>query len=675
NQVDYRTVIPGNFSQEVVINKLDQRQPVNGRRFNRNWNFCNKPVHVCRKRLMESKNKLNEQRRVRFDLNRNLQYVQNNYRQTYNHRPLSTIKKAKEPNKRLNASKNKLYNLPTAQEVAALITNEDNKVVTSDLVVHHKDGNIQRVDEKYGFSDPLHYVLMLPREESENLDNSNLDKNSELAEKTKFVTAMQYYAYQIHDRENSSLNLFGRLFHQYIVEQYAGKVEAGRLNYLFFNQKSIRAELYQGMLDSLNSDTPTNPENVGKKIILSSSFSGSPRRMHQLYQDAMSVVRAFGKPDLIITMTCNPKWPEIQKEILESQTPNERPDIFVRIFRIKLKILIEDLTKNHILGRVIAHIYVIEFQKRGLPHAHILIILHPADKIKTIEQVNQIVSAEIPDKEKHPNLYRIVKFCMIHGSCGPDFPNAPCMFNGVCSKCFPKDFSEETVLSNNTYPIYKRSSKNPENQWTVSFCPYLSIKFDCHINVEVCNAVTAVKYLYRGHDKSLVSINSENENEKQSSTEIDQYLDMRYVSACESIWRMFHFSLNSQNPKTIRLPVHLKNKRICYYDSNKKIEEIIEANSDSELTAFFELNKTNYKARDFLYYQMPNSKKIDTIVQVLDFDEAYLINFEDYHHPNSTLANDESEFDIELLKNEFETNSNLFNDDHFRFLMQLSATS
>jgi len=52
---------------------------------------------------------------------------------------------------------------------------------------------------------------------------------------------------------------------------------------------------------------------IGKMIILPSTFIGSPRNMLQNYQDAMAIVSKFGKPDLFITMTCNPKWREILK--------------------------------------------------------------------------------------------------------------------------------------------------------------------------------------------------------------------------------------------------------------------------------------------------------------------------------------------------------------------------
>ena len=89
---------------------------------------------------------------------------------------------------------------------------------------------------------------------------------------------------------------------------------------------------------------------------------------------------------------------EILQELEDFQTPNDRPDLISKIFNIKLIALLDDLLVKKVLGAVAAQIYVIEWQKRGLPHAHILLCLEEPDKIKAIEQVDAIVSAEIPDK-------------------------------------------------------------------------------------------------------------------------------------------------------------------------------------------------------------------------------------------------------------------------------------
>jgi hypothetical protein len=66
--------------------------------------------------------------------------------------------------------------------------------------------------------------------------------------------------------------------------------------------------------------------------------------------------------------------------------------------------------------------YTIEFQKRGLPHAHILIFLHPASKYPQPSDIDKIISAEIPNPQTEEELYNLVKKHMIHGPCGDIVP-------------------------------------------------------------------------------------------------------------------------------------------------------------------------------------------------------------------------------------------------------------
>ena len=67
-------------------------------------------------------------------------------------------------------------------------------------------------------------------------------------------------------------------------------------------------------------------------------------------------------------MTCNPTWEEIQKELRPDQNPKDWPDIVVAVFKQKLDALMNDLTKGSLFGNVAAYLYVMEFQKHGLPH-------------------------------------------------------------------------------------------------------------------------------------------------------------------------------------------------------------------------------------------------------------------------------------------------------------------
>lgn len=82
--------------------------------------------------------------------------------------------------------------------------------------------------------------------------------------------------------------------------------------------------------------------------------------------------------------------------------------------------------------------YVVEFQKCGLPHVHMLIWLNHESKKKLNANVDKFVSAEIPDPSKDPIGYAAVSSFMIHGPCGMENTRSPCMKNMKCSKHFPK---------------------------------------------------------------------------------------------------------------------------------------------------------------------------------------------------------------------------------------------
>jgi hypothetical protein len=141
----------------------------------------------------------------------------------------------------------------------------------------------------------------------------------------------------------------------------------------------------------------------------------------------MAICRWAGYPDVFVTFTCNPQWLEIRRALLLGQQPEDRPDLVIRVFKIKLKDLINDIHKNHILGRTIAGIYVVEFQKHGLPHAHILIFFAEECKPHTVEDVNRMISSELPNLETNRLAHETVARCTMHGPCGVAFPNAPCM--------------------------------------------------------------------------------------------------------------------------------------------------------------------------------------------------------------------------------------------------------
>ena len=105
------------------------------------------------------------------------------------------------------------------------------------------------------------------------------------------------------------------------------------------------------------------------------TFNGGPRNMHEKQADAMAKVRRFGRPSLFITFATNPEWKEIVDNLSNNQTPKDRPDLVGRVFCMKYKLMMKMKIYGKIFGDVIGHELSIEYQKRCLPHAHILIWL------------------------------------------------------------------------------------------------------------------------------------------------------------------------------------------------------------------------------------------------------------------------------------------------------------
>jgi hypothetical protein len=139
-------------------------------------------------------------------------------------------------------------------------------------------------------------------------------------------------------------------------------------------------------------------------------------------------------------MTCNPNWLEILHELKPGEEVSGRLDLTSRVFNMKLNALLKDLLQNGVLGIAVANIHVVEWQKWGLPHGHILIILRSQDKPCDNSDYDRIVCAELPNKSTHPELYNIVTSHMLHGPCGALHPSCACMVNGVCNKGYPKTF-------------------------------------------------------------------------------------------------------------------------------------------------------------------------------------------------------------------------------------------
>ncbi|XP_011313593.1 uncharacterized protein, partial [Fopius arisanus] len=338
--------------------------------------------------------------------------------------------------------------------------------------------------------------------------------------------------------------------------------------------------------------------------------------MLQHYQDAMAIVRQYGKPDLFITMTCNPNWLEIQENLLPGQTASDRPDLVSRVFHLKKERLMEIIVKEKLFGDVMAYVSVVEYQKRGLPHVHLLLTLKQNSKITTPDVVDKYISAEIPDPEKDTILHGTVLKQMIHGPCGNWCKDE----KGRCSKKFPKNFQEETSMDEDGYPTYRRrntghydrNGHSTDNQYVVPYNSKLLKIFDCHINVEVVTSIKSVKYLYKyiykGHDAACVTINDPETNENIiSHDEIKNFVEARYVGPAEACDRILGRPLQNKSHSIVRLPVHLENQQNITINDDANENDMRSAlQRTNMLLDYFALNARDPNAHQFTYSEIPS---------------------------------------------------------------------
>ncbi|XP_074342457.1 uncharacterized protein LOC141680021 [Apium graveolens] len=245
-------------------------------------------------------------------------------------------------------------------------------------------------------------------------------------------------------------------------------------------------------------------------------------------------------------MTCNSKWLEIQEmlKLLPNVDLVDAPDIVSR--------------------------------KRGLPHVHMLIWLSPESRPNSIEKVDQLVFAEIPDTNSDPIAYEAVKK---HGPC---------------------DLMVIPILT------------------IVVFLFIRGITL-CHINLEICNSSRSLKYFFKyclkGHDTATMSLKKKNNKSGNEETarsvknlnEVKNFLDGRYVCASEASWRIFGFDIHHRSPSVDRLSIHLTVQKYLNFQSFADLENVCNnaTSKKSKLESWFVANSEFPQAQNFTYSDFP----------------------------------------------------------------------
>ena len=226
------------------------------------------------------------------------------------------------------------YNLQQSFSEVSVLTNS----MPGDMVIRMRGGRLQEIFDIHPSAQPLHFVLLFPYgtkgyyEALKHIDN------------VKRVSPREFFSYHINMRCLSSdyLFRFGRLFQEYLCLAFT-TMDSQRLKYQRDNQKPLWADTYKNVKEVLSERIPIGDKlscddhnlKIGKRIVLSSSFQGSPRWYNSKFQDGMAICRKYRKPDLFITFTCNPYWEEITRQLRPPETVQDRPDLVSRVFKLK----------------------------------------------------------------------------------------------------------------------------------------------------------------------------------------------------------------------------------------------------------------------------------------------------------------------------------------------------
>jgi hypothetical protein len=332
-------------------------------------------------------------------------------------------------------------------------------------------------------------------------------------------------------------------FHLAYIKSHQANIFGGTDNYEAYQAQDDQAEDQEDGHDNHSAHT----SKVNKRVFLSSSVHGSPRMLRDQSVKALSLVGYVGLPTLFITATCNATWPEILEMLLPGQSAFDRPDIVCRVFHDKLHKLLEEIKKGRYFGAehpVDYLMYVIEYQHRGMPHAHIVVKLRGAptslDGHETCARwVDKHISAVMPTVNERDLYYRSVKKHMVHG-CAVAVNGCKSTPQSTCKRGFDSTKPRpSTVFDERNFPQYKRMKDGDCK--VVPHNGKMLCDWQGHINVEFAGGARSVLYLYKYLYKGMKKVKVHVEGQDRNLDEVDVFVKGRFLCAMDACRRMFRF--------------------------------------------------------------------------------------------------------------------------------------
>ncbi|GJV47092.1 RNA-directed DNA polymerase, eukaryota [Tanacetum coccineum] len=214
-----------------------------------------------------------------------------------------------------------------------------------------------------------------------------------------------------------------------------------------------------------------------------------------------------------------------------------------------------------------------------LPHAHILLWLEEECKCKTLNQIDDIISAELPSSTTDLEGYKVVTEFMLQGQCGKGIAYT---IVGKCLKKFPKPFYSETNLEEDRYLVYHRRDSKVQ-----------TVKDHATFVIQ-----ENVQKLTHGEPEKVAAVD-----------EIKNYINCQYLAPCEAVWQPFSFDIHYSYPSVMKLNFHLEDQQPITFRDSQNLPALLnrEEIKITMFTKWFDLIKRDTEARKLTYADIPKN--------------------------------------------------------------------
>ena len=351
--------------------------------------------------------------------------------------------------------------------------------------------------------------------------------------------------------------------------------------------KAMQSQTIQARLGAAGYNNDDNsPEN--KLLLIGKSMPGCLQQMKSLSRNMLETVSQRGAPHVFITLTTDTEWPEIQEMLLPGQTAFDRPDIVCRVFHERKEAVLHNIRKGKYFDAEVDYeVHVIEYQDRGLPHAHIVMRFKNMPQHGTPEMlqwIDKYISCTCPPQptpSSTPQEIRLhyLKTRKMKHTCSGGANGCIDRITGKCKKRFDQTLlSPTTVIDEKDYVVYKRTKM--EDLRMVSTTDSLLLDFDGHANVAFASNIHCIfylfDYLFKGQKKVYQRlINVEDDNSEEANVRPDKqfrdYLKCRKLCSMDACWRNFGYQTYPA-PTPPVLVVETKNEKHYLFFCKEKLQ-------------------------------------------------------------------------------------------------------